>query len=249
MNTELTPTAPCIRGCTWKPTMEGENPRPKPANHGTLCDSCFYRMQHALRLIPELMVNMRAAVAPSQSFELTERVQSSGDGPPAPLRISAVDAADALFAKLATIIDEVAEKLNIPSPSIRKWMGPVEVQGLRPVSAFAARGQAEVLTGWLLNRLDAIAGLPSAGFIHDDITVGHDDSPGVYKLTGQYGSEERKPKPSQKRECPVCGKREVFLAHPSTFNFDPMILCEHCEWVADMEKWKPAVDMFKEALA
>ena len=247
MNDDLIETtAPCIRGCTW-PLVEGEPTRPKPATHGLICEACFMRMQHALRLIPELMVNMRAAVAPSQSFELTERVQSSGDGPPAPLRISALDASDALFAKLATIIDEVAEKLNIPSPSIRKWMGPVEVQGLRPVSAFAARGQAEALTGWLLNRLDAIAGLPTAGFIHDDLTMGHDDSPGVYKLTGQYGSEERKPKPSQKRECPVCGQFEVFVAHPSIFNNDPMILCGLCGWLADLEKYKGAAEMFREA--
>ena len=239
-------TPPCVRGCAW-PLVEGEAARPKPATHGLICEACFYRMQHALRAIPDLMANMRSAVTPAGNFELTERVQSSGDGPPAPLRVSALDSSDALFAKLATIIDEVAEKLNVPKPSLRVWMGASEVQGSRPASAFAARGQAEAVTGWLSDRLEAIAALPFAAAIHDDLTVGHDDSPGVYKLLGQYGSEERKPRPSQKRECPLCGKREVFLAHPSIFNDDPMILCGLCGWLADLEEFKGATEMFREA--
>jgi len=237
-------TAPCIRGCTW-PLVEGEPTRPKPATHGLICEACFLRMQHALRLIPELMANMRAAVTPSQSYELTERVQSSGDGPPAPLRVSALDSSDALFAKLATIIDEVAEKLSVPKPSLRVWMGASEVQGFRPVSVIAAREQVSQLTGWLSNRLEAIAALPFVAAIHDDITMGHIDSPGVYKLTGQYGSEERKPRPSQKRDCPICGKCEVFVAHPSIFNDEPMILCGLCGWLADLEKYKGAAEMFR----
>jgi len=238
--------SPCIRGCTW-PLVEGETARPKPATHGLICEACFYRMQHALRAIPDLMANMRAAVTPAGNFELTERVQSSGDGPPAPLRVSALDSSDALFAKLATIIDEVSEKLNVPKPSMRVWMGSSEVQGFRPVSVIAARQQVSQLTGWLSNRLESIAALPFVAAIHDDITMGHIDSPGVYKLTGQYGSEERKPKLSEKRDCPICGKREVFLAL-SIFDDEPMILCGLCGWLADLEKFKGATEMFRSAI-
>jgi len=240
-------TTPCIRGCTWKPTMEGENPRPKPANHGTLCDSCFYRMKHALKLIPDLMANMRLAMKPGGSYEYNERVQGGGDATPAPLRIAPLDASDALFAKLVSWIDALSEQLHVDPPSIRVWMGFSEVQGSRPVSPIAAYDQAAQLTSWFLVRLDTIAGSPSAIAFHDDISWGWDESPGVYKLTGQYGTEERKPKPSDKRDCPICGKREVFVAHPSTFNPDPMILCGLCGWLADLEKFKGAAEMFRSA--
>ena len=249
MNTEMSDheKSPCIRGCTWAPTMEGENPRPKPANHGQLCDSCFYRMKHALKLVPDLMANMRLAVTPAANFELTDRVQGGGDGWPAPLRIGPLDSSDALFSKLVSWVDAIAQQLNATPPSIRVWMGFSEPQGSRPVSPVAAHDQAAQLTSWFLVRLEDIAESPSAAPFHDDISWGWEDSPGVYKLTGQFGSEERKPRPSDKRECPICGKREVFVAHPSTFNPDPMILCGLCGWLADIEKYKGAAEMFREA--
>ena len=116
-----------------------------------------------------------------------------------------------------------------------------------PVSAKAAYDQGSQLVTWFLNRLDAIAALDLAVEFLNDITDGHDDSPGAYKLMRRYGSEQPQPRPSAKRECPICGKREVFVAHPSIFNDEPMILCGLCSWVADLEKYPHATEMFKSA--
>ena len=250
MNTEMSDREkkPCIRGCVWESMVEGEAPTPRTAKHGKqFCDSCFYRMKHALKLIPDLMANMRLSMKPGGSYEYNERVQGGGDGTPAPLRIAPLDASDALFAKLVSWVDALSEQLHVDPPSIRVWMGFSEVQGSRPVSPIAAHDQAAQLTSWFLVRLDTIAASPSAIAFHDDVCWGWDESPGVYKLTGQYGVEPRPPRAADKRECPVCGKREVFVAWPSKFNSDVMVLCGRCKWVAEPEKYVHYAEMFKGA--
>ena len=242
MNDQITEERPCIRGCTWDSLIEGEAPRPKPAKHGTdnpqLCDSCFYRLRYALRMIPDLMANMRLKMIPAgvSNYE-SERVQGGKDDVPAPLRIEPLDASDALFAKLVSWIDALSEEMHAPVPGIRTWMGSSEVQGSRPVSAHAAHDQADQLTSWFLVRLEKIAGSTSAAALHDDVCFGWDDSPGVYKLTGQYGVEPRQVRAADRPECPVCGHRDVFVAWPSTLNPDVMILCGRCAWVAEPEKY------------
>ena len=116
-----------------------------------------------------------------------------------------------------------------------------------PVSAKAAYDQGSQLVTWFLNRLDAIAALDLAVEFLNDITEGHDDSPGAYKLMRRYGSEQPKPRDSQKRECPVCGKREVFVAHPSSFNSEVMVLCGLCAESFDLSKYPELVEMLRTA--
>lgn len=236
---------PCIRGCVWDPAMEGEEPRPKEAKHGDLCASCFWRMKHALRMIPDLMANMRVKMIPAgvANYE-AERVSGSSEGSPAPLRVDALDASDALFAKLVSWIDALSEEMHAAPPSIRTWMGFSEVQGSRPVSAVAAHDQAAQLTAWFLVRLDAIAGSTSAVAFHDDLCWGWDDSQGVYALTGQYGVEPRPLKAADKRECPVCGAHEVFVKWPDRLDPDVAILCGRCAWVAEPEKYGHYAKLF-----
>jgi hypothetical protein len=236
----------CARSCAW-PAFEGEAERPKMATHGTLCDGCYLRMKEALRLIPELILNMRAQVTPATSFELTERVQGGGDGAPVPLNVGAVDAADALFAKVGSWVGAFADELKLPPLSIRAYMVNAEIQGLRALAPIPASELTGQLTKWLSRHIDQIAASPTAATFHDDIWGGWEDSPGVTKLLGRYGSEGRKPKDALKRECPICGKREVFVAHPSIFNDEPMILCGLCEWVADLGKYPHAKEMFESA--
>ena len=247
-----TEKVPCIRGCVWEPTMPTEEPRPKEAKHGghdgephRLCDSCFYRMKHALDVIPDLMANMRLMMIPNgvANYE-SERVSSGQDGSPAPLRIGALDASDALFAKLVSWIDALSVEMNTKPPSIRVWMGFSEVQGSRPVSAVAAHDQAAQLTTWFRNRLEAIAGSPSAIAFHDDIAWGWDDSPGVYKLTGQYGVEPKPLRQADKRECPICGHKDVFVAWPDAFDSDVRIMCGRCKWIAEPEKYGHYAKLF-----
>jgi hypothetical protein len=225
---------PCIRGCVWEPTMEGEQPRPKEAKHGGLCDSCFYRMRYALKAIPDMMANMRLKMVPNgvANYE-SERVKEKEAGSPAPLNVDVLDISDMLFAKLVLWVDNFAQHFRVTPPSIRVWMGFREVQGSRPVSARAAHDQAAQLTSWFLVRLEQIAESSLAVEFHDDICYGWDDSPGVYKL-GQYGTEPRQPR---KHECPVCGAREVFVKWPDKFDPDIAVLCGRCKWVAEPEKY------------
>jgi hypothetical protein len=227
---------PCIRGCKWDTAIEGEEPRPKAANHGNLCDSCFYRMKYALKMIPDLMANMRLnIVPPSPGSYAPAGPHIKPEGSPAPLKINALDSSDALFAKLVSWIDSLSETLKTTAPSIRVWMGFSEVQGSRPVSAVAAHDQAAQLTAWFLVRLDQIAASTSAVAFHDDIAWGWDESPGVYKLTGQYGIEPRPMRTAEKRECPICGQREVFVKPPDALDPDVAVICGRCKWVADPE--------------
>lgn len=228
--------------------MKGEEPRPREAKHGDLCPSCFWRMKYALRMIPDLMANMRVRMIPTGTANYeSERVSGGNEGSPAPFRVGALDASDALFAKLVSWVDALSDEMHAAPPSIRTWMGFSEVQGSRPVSPVAAHDQAAQLTAWFLVRLDAIAGSSSAAAFHDDIAWGWDESPGVYKLTGQYGVEPRPLRAADKRECPVCGAREVFVAWPSSLNPDVMILCDRCKWVAEPEKYGHYAELFKSA--
>lgn len=239
---------PCIRGCVWPAAIEGEKARPKEAKHGEqLCDSCFYRMKYALKAVPDLIANMRLNIVPSSAVDYSERVSGGGDGSPAPLRIGPLDASDALFSKLVLWVDAVAEKLNVQPPSIRVWMGFSEVQGSRPVSPIAAHDQAAQLTSWFLVRLEDIARSSVAVAFHDDIAWGWEGSPGVYNLTGQYGVEPRPLKAADKRECPVCGRREVFVKWPDRLDPDVAIMCGRCKWVAEPEKYGHYAKLFQSA--
>ena len=242
---EETEKVPCIRGCVWNSLIEGEKPRPKEAKHGGLCDSCFWRMKHALKMIPDMMANMRVKMIPAgiSNYE-SERVSGGGDGAPAPLRVGALDASDALFAKLVSWIDALSEEMHASVPPIRTWMGFSEVQGSRPVSAVAAHDQAAQLTAWFLVRLEEVAASPSAVAFHDDIAWGWDDSPGVYKLTGQYGVEPRPLRDADKRECPMCGEKSIFVKWPDLLDSDIAIMCERCTFVAEPEKYGHYAKLF-----
>jgi len=242
----MTDQLSCSRGCEW-PEKPEQPAHPKLATHGTLCDACYLRMKEALRLIPELILNMRSQVVPAASFELTERVQGGGDGAPVPLNVGAVDSADALFAKVASWVGAFADELTIPAPSIRAYMVNNEIQGLKSFAPIPASELTAQLTTWLARHIDQIAASSTAATFHDDIWEGWEDSPGVVKLSRRYGSEGRKPKPSQKRECPICKKVEVFAAAPSTFDNEPMVLCGLCNWTADLSKKPEYLEMFKRA--
>lgn len=225
--------------------MPDEEPRPRAAKRGVLCESCFYRMQYALKAIPDLLANMRLRMVPAgvANYE-AERIHTGKDAAPPPLRIDALDASDALFAKLLLWVDDLCEQFELPEPSIRKWARFGEGQGLRPVSPKSAHDIANQLTSWFLVRLETIAASKVAVAFHDDICWGWEDSKGVYKLTGQYGVEPKPLRAADKRECPTCGRREVFVKWPDTFDPDIAIMCGRCKWVAEPEKYGHYAKLF-----
>lgn len=255
MGEQITAEMPCIRGCTYPARIEGEDPSPRPAKHGQLCTSCYWRLRHALNEIPNLMANMRLKIDPIHAAQYDgEKVsREKRAGSPAPLNIDPLDDADALLAKLALWTDDLGEKLNVRPPSIRIWMGSSEPQGFHVVSPASAHDIATQFVHWFTTRLDDIADTNSAAAFHDDIAWGWEDpqgdyrSPGVFKLKGQYGIEPRPLRAADKRECPVCGEREVIVKWPDLFDPDIAVLCGRCHWVAEPERYTFYAELFKRA--
>lgn len=245
--TAIEDETPCIRGCTWPAANEGEAPKPKAAKHGDYCDSCFYRLYHALDMIPDLMMNMRSKMVPAGigNYE-SERISGGSDSAPAPLRIDALDASDALYAKLVSWTEVISEKLNVPQPSVAVWISFAEVMGSKPVTPEKAHEIATQLTSWFLVRLDEIFLLDIASDVHDDICWGFNaENRGVYKLTGQYGVEPRPLRAADKRECPICGRNEVFVKWPDKLDPDIAVMCGRCKWVAEPDKYGHYAELFK----
>ncbi|MEC5149168.1 hypothetical protein [Cryobacterium sp. GrIS_2_6] len=230
---------PCARGCTWDP-IDDEPPRPKGARHGILCDSCFYRIRGALKLVPDLMANMRAQLFTMGTADYSERVSGGGGNSPAPLNIGPLDASDALFAKLLSWCTEFAEELHVAPPAVPSWANTREVQGSKPVSVEAAHMLASWLCDWLLDRAEEIAQSPSAVAYHDDLTAGHEDARGVFSLSAMYGVEARPVRPADKRECEVCGEREIFCKPPDLFDPEVSIMCGRCAHVVTPDAKKYA---------
>ncbi|TIH34950.1 hypothetical protein D4765_11685 [Subtercola vilae] len=182
------------------------------------------------------MANMRAQIDGFGAVPLTERVSGGGDGPPAPLRIGPLDASDSLYAKLVSWTEVFGGELHTPQPRVAVWINFTEVQGSKPVTVKVAHEIASELAEWFHARLEEIAASPAAVAFHDDLCYGWEDARGVFSLAAAYGIEPRPARPAEKRECPVCGAHEVFVAWPDKLNADLTILCGQCQWVIDPEE-------------
>lgn len=226
---------PCVRGCMW-PAVGENPPKPKPAKHGDLCNSCFARITHALDTIPDLMMHMRAQIVPSGGGMSDGQPRGSKE-PPAPLRINPLDDADSLFAKLVSWTEVIGGKTHSPQPSVAVWINFREVQGFKVVTTEVAHQLASQLTEWFHVRIETICGLDIATEFHDDLCYGWDDAPGVFKLMGRYPMEPRPLRAAEKRECPICGHQEVFVKWPDSLDPDIAIMCGRCKWVAEPEKY------------
>lgn len=229
---------PCARGCVWEPANEGEPARPRPAKHGLLCNSCFYRLSHALALIPDLMANMRAMIQPKGGADFVAfGPHAKLTGSPLPFRVDPLDASDSLFAKLVLWTEVIGGELRTPQPSIAVWINFREVQGSRPVTPEKAHDLASQLVEWFTVRLEDITKSQTGVAFHDDLCYGWEDARGVFSLAASYGVEPRPVRAADKRECPVCGHHEVFVAWPDKFDAEIRILCGRCKWVAEPEKY------------
>jgi hypothetical protein len=228
--------APCARGCEWAAASEDEQPRPKPAKHGHLCNSDFYRVTAALKLVPDLMANMRASLFSMGAADYSERVTGGGGEAPAPLNVGQLDAADELFAKLATWIELFTAEFDTTMwPPISAWATERVVLGSRSVSVELATRQTAQMVTWLQARLDRIFATDYAVRFHDDITNGWDDNRGIFALSAQYGVAARPVPDAEKRECPLCGAHEVFLKLPNSFDPEYAVICGRCGWVAETD--------------
>lgn len=232
---------PCARGCTWD-SLEPEEPRPKPAKHGVLCNSCFYRIRSALELIPDLMANMRAQIVPFGAQKLSERVSGGGDGSPAPLNLGPLDAGDSLWAKLALWAGLFSEEFG-HTRSIGRlpaWSNDREVQGLPTVAIETTHRLASQMVKWFTDREEQIAASPAAAAWHDDLVDGWEDARGVFSLSAAYGVKARPTPEAEKRECPLCKAVELFVKRPDSFDPELAIMCGRCAHVLEPDTKKYA---------
>ena len=125
MTTTATPTKPCAGGCTSLGSHQPQCPcagpghkpahddhcdgcQPRPAEFGVLCRGCHRRLTRALADVPDLVLHLRAHVAPSWQVSDGGSVSGTREAP-APLSLDAVDAADELVAAVASWVVEVLE--------------------------------------------------------------------------------------------------------------------------------------------
>ncbi|WP_120338115.1 hypothetical protein [Cryobacterium soli] len=233
-----TEDAPCARGCTWPAASEDEAPLPKPAKHGFLCNSDFYRLTAALKLVPDLMANMRAQLFSMGAADYSERVSGGGGEAPAPLNLGPLDASDALFARLALWTDLFNEEFGVTMwPPIPSWANGKEVQGSRSVSVETATRQAAQMVNWLLSWLERILATNHAVTFYLDMVEGLDeDTRGIFSLAAQYGITARPTAPADMRECPDCGAHAVFILMPSKFADEYSVICGVCAWKAEPDE-------------
>jgi hypothetical protein len=228
--------APCARGCTWPAASEDEPPQPKPAKHGRLCNSDFYRLTAALKLVPDLMANMRAQLFVMGTARYGPKVTGGGGPAPAPLAIGPLDASDELFARLHSWVALFAEEFDVPPTVVPVWSNDKRVQGSVPVSVEEATRQAATQTKWLLDRIEPILATVHGPEFYRDMVEGWDeDSRGMFSLATQFGITERPTAPADMRECPECGAHAVFILMPSKFTDEYAIICGVCAWKAEPE--------------
>jgi hypothetical protein len=231
---------PCIRGCTFPPANDEEGKPlpgiPKPARHGNLCSSDYYRIRAALELIPDLMANMRAQFFNMGAQQYTARVTGGGTNSAAPMNLGPLDAGDSLYARLAAWSETFAEEFGTPPLVIPAWSNSKEIQGSLTVTGTTAHRLASQLVAWFTNRLEQISASTSAGVFHDDLAIGNPpDSPSVFSLSAAYGVKARPTPEAAKRQCPLCGEMEIFLHLPDAFDMEYSVECGRCQWVLDPE--------------
>lgn len=232
--TDPTEDTPCARGCTWDAASEDEAPRPKPAKHGRLCNSDFYRLTAALKLVPDLMANMRAQLFSMGAADYSERVSGGGGEAPAPLNLGPLDASDELFARLHSWVALLAEELNVSATVVPVWRNDKRVQGSVPVSVEESTRRAAMQTRWLLDRIEPILATVHGAEFYRDMVEGWDgDSRSVFSLAAQYGINARPTPQADMRQCPDCEHWTVFLKLPNAFDADYAVLCGRCGWTAE----------------
>lgn len=222
---------PCIRGCILRGSENNDEPTLMVARHGSLCDSCYYRLKHALEMVPSLVANIRAQVIPGGGA--SDGLPRGSRTPPAPLSVTAVDDADTMYAKLVLWTEAIGGEMRVRQPKPVVWSNFQEVQGFKPVTVEVAYELISELAGWFLTHLESICYLPVVKEFHDDLCWGWEDSLGVFSLMGRYPIEPRNPTPAEKRECQVCGRNEVFVEKPTAENPDIQVICGHCQQVID----------------
>ena len=201
----MDPYVPCAVGCTvWVDGVEYE----RPADVGALCSSCHVRIGARLAEAPGIVRELRANVAGLRAVDTTNPRVSGTREAPLPFDDGALEAADELFATVATWAVSHAATMR-SAGSLPAWLGglaaaDVDPRRLPTVSTPQSASQhVSEVVDWLTLWGETIAHTipaPSLKAYHDDIV----DL--IRRTRGRAGLSERPPRIRKSGYlCGVCG--------------------------------------------
>lgn len=235
---------PCARGCTYKPMIDGETPKPRPAKHGLYCNRCYYGTDKALEQLGNLVEHILSMVGKKGgSDDESQRLKGQ---PPLPFNVEAFNDANEMYSRLIYWGRILAGVLNIPAPAPAEhsWADMTgSIRGLpADVSPGTARLQVQAVAEWLRARLNDICNIEG-----DDIDFFHDEWKDVYRLAAKWPMRA-KPRYSD-MPCPVsdCGAR-IAVFPPDNAGDDETIVCDTGHHIPP-DKYEFYIRFYKEVRA
>lgn len=222
MSDSLEIVLPCVRGCTYKPTIEDEEPKPRPAKHGLYCNRCYHNTNNALGQLGPLVEHILSMVGSKGGND--SEVQHLKGQPPLPFNVEAFNDANEMYSRLVYWGQLLAGVLGVPAPdpAERSWSDMTgSIRGLpNDVDPSTARFQVQAMAVWLQSQLENICGVGG-----DDIDFFHDDFKDVFRLAAKWPMRA-KPRFSD-MPCPMsaCGARLVVYP-PDEVGDEETIVCE-----------------------
>lgn len=243
-DTEKTPTEqkPCERGCTYKSMVDGEAPKPRPAQHGLYCKRCYHNTDEALGQLGSLVEHILSMVGQKTSND--DESQRLKGQPPLPFNVEAFNDANEMYSRLIYWGRILAGILNIPAPAPAEHSWADMTGSIRGLPADVAPGtakfQVQAVAEWLRARLDDICGIEG-----DDINFFHDEWKDVYRLAAKWPMRA-KPRYSD-MPCPddKC-KGKIAVHPPENFGDDERIVCERCGRWFQPNQYEHLILVFKQ---
>jgi len=220
---------------------------PAPAERGLLCLASTALLAHALTLAPDLIAHVRAHVPPGGP----RGSRRAGDPPPprvgsavaapVPLSLSAVDAADRLYAQLVSWTETAADDLGLTGPDApRSWRTSASNGQAAGLPAGSDGTQATVYARWLHTHLDQIVARPWVTELLPD-PAGDPDPDRPPLVTLVRWTERSWPLEEHPRwlatPCRECGLRTVRYYAPRDVGLPITISCRSCGYALPEELW------------
>ena len=178
------------------------------------------RTQKALQGASELALHVRSLAVNGK----TERGETLPEWS-APMRITAVDDLDEVYAQLINWVSFWAETLEVapPSTAVVAWSNLKEVQGFRAgTTPEGAQFLVRLQTMWLGVHAPQIRD-------NETVTVYQEDIVNVLgALRGKYPMAPRPPREISERPCTTCGEYSVGAEWNSDDLTDVTVQCAHC---------------------
>lgn len=205
----------------------------------------FWRCREALLELPDLVGHVRSLVVNSDgrgergdvgAVIVRDGVTDDGTvqllglrAQSAPLRVSAVDDLDEVYAQLVSWVLYWAERLGETIPVPVAWANDREVQGFRAgTTVGAAMLLTQSMTLWLLAHHSRIRDDEQGERYCVDFTRA------VWRFRARYPVKAGRLRAPVARVCRTCGEQEVRVSWFSEQDDGEVVVrCEHCGWTPD----------------